>query len=140
MIGARTFAAALAIVLSMPALAQTQSGPFVPREPSFDEAWKRACWDKAQFQIVAHDCLTQGRNVDYRWTADWLKEVDAATPAKIAEMRAASANAAARQNMAYRVLIARNMSHDDAVVICGDMNAVNAIITTALLGLSLPRA
>jgi hypothetical protein len=127
-------AVALAVVLSMPGAASAQQGPFAPTELSYEEAWKLACWDKAEFQMVANDCTQGGRYMldssgKYsRWTDAWMRDVDAAVPGKIAQVRASSANTAARQNMAYRVLIARNMSHDDAVVICKDLSAVNAII------------
>lgn len=89
------------------------------------------------FQIVANDCTQGGRYMldssgKYsRWTAAAMRDIDAAVPAKIAQVRAARASTAARQNMAYRILIARNMSPEDAIVVCGDMNAVNAIINGA---------
>jgi hypothetical protein len=126
----KAFATALVALLAVPAQAQSIGGPFVAKAPSFDEAWRYACWDKAQFQGVAHDCLTQGRNVDYRWTADWLKEVDAATPAKIEEIGKARSDYASRQNMAYRTLIGRNIAPDEAIVICRDKNSVDAIINS----------
>jgi hypothetical protein len=128
----RATIAAMALALAAPAIAQAPSGPFVPIEPTFEEAWKYACWDKATLQMVANDCLSGGRYAmsgQYsRWTAEWMGEVDAAVPAKIAEMRAARTNYAARQNTAYRALLARNVSHDDAIVICRDPKSVDAII------------
>jgi hypothetical protein len=127
----RTLLVALPVATA-PAIAQAQNGPFIPTDIGFDEAWKYACWDKATIQYVANDCLSGGRYAmsgKYsRWTAEWMKEVDAAVPAKIAEVRALRANFAARQNMAYRTLRGRNVSHDDAVVICRDSKSVDAII------------
>lgn len=98
--------------------------PFAPIEPSQEEAWSAVCRDIAVF--VADECYRV--RDESRWERSFIARVDAGVPAKIAQIRTYRASTASRQNVAYREMLRRGITPEDALVLCEDPSILQAYL------------